>query len=100
MDNGLRTNALKATAEEQYQIRKNIVRLLKLGKNGREIAIMLDVSEEHVSNVKKAYDKDGIKGIKPKGRGRKTGEKRTLSPAQKKDIQSCIIDKYPEQMKL
>jgi hypothetical protein len=52
MENELKTNALKAGAEGQYQIRKNIIRLLKSGKSGRETAKLLDVSEWHVSNVR------------------------------------------------
>lgn len=37
----------------------------------KEIAKILGVSEGHVSNVKKAYEAEGIKGIKPKQMGRK-----------------------------
>ena len=32
MENELRTNAVKLSLEEQYQIRKSIVRLSKIGK--------------------------------------------------------------------
>ena len=96
----MRTNARQATTEEQYQIRKNIIRLLKEGKSGREIAKLLDVSEGHVSNVKTASTKNGISGIKIGTRGRRKGDKRTLTPAQEKEIQKLIVDKCPEQMKL
>lgn len=99
MENELRTNALQAGTGEQYQIRKNIVRLLKDGKSGREIAKLLDVSEGHVSNVKKAYKSFGIAGIKPKKRGRRVGEKRTLTSEQEKEIQQIIVDKTPEQLR-
>jgi transposase len=100
MENELRTNALQATAEEQYQIRKNIVRLLKQGVSGQKIAKMLDVSEGHVSNVKKAYEKDGIAGIKPRKRGRQVGVKRTLAPQQETAIRQIIIEKNPEQLRI
>jgi transposase len=100
MDNELKTNALKATTEEQYQIRKTIVRLLRDGKSGREIAKLLDVSEGHVSNVKKAYEKDGIAGIKIKARGRRKGAKRTLTPEQEREIRGLLIDRNPEQLKI
>lgn len=100
MDNELKTNALKATTEEQYQIRKTIVRLLKDGKSGREIAKLLDVSEGHVSNVKKAYEKDGIQGIKIKKRGRRKGAQRTLTPEQEREVRELLIDKSPEQLKI
>lgn len=54
---------------------KTIVRMLKKGMKGNEIAKILDVSKGHVSNVKKAYAENGIKGIKPKHQGRCVGEK-------------------------
>ena len=100
MEQELRTNALQAGAEEQYQIRKNIIRLLKDGKSGREIAKLLDVSEGHVSNTKKAYEKEGIAGIKAKTRGRRKGDCRKLTPEQEQKIRQTIIDKNPEQFKI
>ncbi len=100
MEKGLRTKAKYATAEEQYQIRKHIVRLLKSGKTGKEIAKLLDVSEGHVSGVKKAYNNGGIEAIQPQKRGRRKGAKRKLTPEQEKEIKQIIVDKTPEQMKL
>lgn len=100
MEKELRANARKADAETQYEIRKTIIRMLKNGMTGKEIAKQLDVSEGHVSNVKKAYETNGIAGIKSKHQGRKTGEKRILSPHQEKEIMRMIIDKDPAQLRL
>jgi len=100
MENELKTNAVSLSPNEQYQIRKSIVRLVKQGKSNEEIAEVLDVSERHVRNVKKIYAEQGIAGIKPKKRGRKQGERRGLTPEQEKEIQGIIVDKCPEQMKL
>jgi transposase len=97
MENELKTNAKYASPQEQYQIRKNIVRLLIAGKNGREIAKLLDVSEGHVSGVRKSYKESGINAIKPQKRGRRMGEKRTLTPEQEHEIQRVIVEKTPEQ---
>lgn len=99
MEKELRTNAKHMSPEEQYQIRKSIVRLLKSGKTGKEIAKLLDVSEGHVSGVKKAYTAGGIAAVKPKKRGRRVGDKRSLAPDQEKEIQKIIVDKTPEQLK-
>ena len=99
MENELKTNAKHLSPDEQYQIRKNIIRLLKTGKTGKEIAKLLDVSEGHVSGVKKSYNAGGIAAVKSKARGRKTGKKRTLTPEQEKDIQKIIVDKTPEQLR-
>jgi transposase len=100
MEKELKTNARQATTEEQYAIRKSIIRLLKEGKSGREIAKLLDVSEGHVSNTKKAYEKDGIAGLKIKARGRRMGGQRILSPEQEQEIRKTIVDKNPEQLRL
>ena len=99
MENELRTNAKKASPEQQYEIRKSIIRLLKSGKNQKETAQILDVSYRHVCAVKKAYAASGIAGIKPQKRGRRVGEKRTLKPEQEREIQKIIIDKTPEQLR-
>lgn len=99
METEERTRAKHASAETQYQIRKDIVRMLKAGKTGKEIAKLLDVSEGHVSGVKKSYKTGGIAAIKPRKHGRRTGEKRTLTPEQEREIQGVIVDKTPDQMR-
>ena len=99
MENELRTNAVRLGPAQQYEIRKSIVRMLKKGKSNHEIAEMLDVSERHVRATKRAYADHGIEGIKPKTRGRRKGDKRTLTPGQEQEIQKLIVDKTPEQMR-
>jgi transposase len=99
MENELKTNAVRLSPEQQYEIRKSIVRLVKKGKAIKEIAEVLDVSERHVYNTKKRYVEQGIAGIKPKIRGRRKGEKRMLMPEQEKEIQTIIVDKTPEQLR-
>lgn len=97
MEKELKTNAVKLSPKEQYQIRKNIVRLLEQGKSNSEIAEILDVSERHVRSVKKAYSEGGIEAIKPKKRGRSYGEKRILTPKQEEEIMTIIANKDPMQ---
>ena len=82
----MKTNAVKLSPDEQYQIRKSIVRLLKKGKANGEIAEILDVSERHVRSVKKQYAEGGLAALKPKKRGRSIGEKRILTPEQEKEV--------------
>jgi transposase len=99
MENELKTNAVRLSPDEQYQIRKSIIRLWKKGKSNEEIAEIEDVSLRHVQNTKKQYLNGGSGAIKPKTRGRRPGEKRTLTPAQEQEIQRIIVDKTPEQMR-
>ncbi len=100
MSDELKTNAKHASPEEQFQLRKSIVRLSKAGKKPAEIAEILDVSRRHAESTIKKYNEEGFAGIALKKRGRRTGEKRTLSPEQEKEIRNTIIDKNPEQLKM
>ena len=99
MEKELRTNAKHLTQGEQYQIRKNIVRLSEKGKSSKEIAEILDVSLRHVQNTVKQYKDGGTSAIKLKTRGRRLGAKRTLTPEQEKEIQGIIVDKTPDQLR-
>jgi len=98
MEKELKTNAVRLSPQEQYQIRKSIIRLSKQGKNNEEIAEIEDVSLRHVQNTKKQYGDGGIAAIRPKTRGRRKGAKRTLAPDQEKEIQKTLVDKTPEQL--
>jgi len=100
MENELKTNAKKLSPEEQYQIRKSIIRLMKKGRSNSEIAEILDVSERHIRATKKSYQEYGLSGISLKKRGRNLGDKRTLTPQQEKELRNIIVDKYPEQLKI
>ena len=84
MEDELKLAAQKSSSETQYEIRKLIIRMLKKGIKGKEIANQLGVSEGHVSNVKSAYEKEGIKGIKPKAMGRKKVKKESLPQNRKR----------------
>jgi transposase len=86
--------------EVQEQIRYQAVRLRKAGKTYRQIGEMLGVSYSSACEWYKAYEREGIKGIKAKKRGRKVGSCRTLNVDEEKQIQKTIQDKFPDQLKL
>ena len=100
MDNELKTNAVHLSQDEQFQIRRSIVRLHQQGKKPTEIAEILDVSGRHVYSTIKKYKEEGFVGIKSSKRGRRFGDKRSLTPEQEKEIRTAIIDKNPEQLRL
>ncbi len=100
MEKELKTNAKTLSPEEQFLIRKSIVRLYKEGKKPVKIAEILDVSRRHAETTIKKYKEEGFAGIKLKQRGRRQGEKRTLTVEQEQEIRNSIIDKNPEQLKL
>ena len=99
MEDELKTNALSMGSKGQHELRKTIIRMLKDGKRGKEIAKELDVSEGHVSNVKKLYEAGGAKALKPAKRGRPAGKNKILTPEQEREIQRIIVDKNPEQLR-
>jgi len=96
----LKTNARKLSPEEQYQIRRSIVRMLKKGYKPDQVTDALGISRSLVYATKKIYEEKGIDAIKPQRRGRRTGEKRVLTSEQEKTVRQTIIDKNPEQLKL
>jgi len=100
MENEYKTNAKHASPEEQFLIRKSIVRLHRQGKKSAEIEETLDVSRRHVASTIKKYKEQGFAGIKQQVRGRRKGDKRTLTPEQEQKIRNAIVDKNPEQLKL
>ncbi len=59
MEDELKTKALNMGSKGQYELRKTIIRMLKVGKRGKQIAKDLGVREGHVSNVKKLYANGG-----------------------------------------
>ena len=76
-----------------------IIRMLKGGKKGMEIAKDLRMSAGHVSNVKKLYETGGAIALKPKKRGRPAGKNKVLTPEQEKESQKIIVDKTPKQLR-
>ena len=61
--------------DELYTVRKQVVRLKKQGKKGSEIAEIVGIYENRISQIWKAYQAEGLAGIKPKKSGRKKDSK-------------------------
>ena len=86
--------------DELYAVRKQVVRLKKQGKKGSEIAEAVGIYETRISQIWKAYQAEGLAGIKPKKSGRKKGSCRRLTPEEEREIRAVIINKAPEQLKM
>lgn len=100
MENEERTDYRRATPETLYEARKTVIRMWKSKKSVPEIAEATDFSQETVYITIRAYKAGGMQALKPKTRGRKTGEKRHLSSSQEKEIFSLLVDKNPDQLRL
>jgi len=95
-----KTDTRKLSPETQEQLRLQAIRLRKSGKKYKEIAEIVGAHHTTVCTWCKAYEREGLKGIKAQKRGRAYGSKRTLSPEQEKLVQKNITDKCPDQLKL
>ena len=95
-----KTDYRKATPEALYEARKVVIRMWKSQKRVEEIVEATDLSKDTVYVTIRSYKKGGIKALRPKKRGRKTGEKRTLTPKQEREIFSLLVDKNPDQLKI
>ena len=95
-----KTDARKLGKEVQQELRNQIIRLRKQGRTNREIAQVVGVSEPHASTVWHKYQEGGKAAIRVKNRGRRNGEKKTLSDEQEREIQRLVVDKMPDQLKL
>jgi len=93
-------DARKHSPETQYEIRKLVVRLRKQGFLNKDVAEGVGVSVGHASKIWQSYKKEGSKAIKLGRRGRRTGEKRTLTTEQEGQLKRALIDKTPDQFKL
>ena len=94
------TDYRKVESTSVYELKKVALRLRRKGKKVKEICEVTGLSDKTVRMTFAAYDDGGIDAIKPKKRGRKTGEKRTLTPDQEKEIILLLVDKNPMQLKL
>jgi len=93
-------NLRKVTGAELYTVRKQVVRLKELRKNGAEIEELTGVNTSAVSRIWQTYLKEGMDGLKPAKRGRKPGEKQLLTPSEERSIRRAILDHAPDQLKL
>ena len=95
-----KTDYRKASDETLYEIRKTVIRMYKAKKKTEEIMEATGLCRNTVYEIRRTYNAEGLAGLKPKTRGRKLGEKRTLTPAQEKELISKLVDHCPEQYKI
>lgn len=93
------TDARSFNDDTKQHIRDQIIRLRKEGKKNKDIAIFLGISGQHASTIWQRYKKGGKKAVTLGLRGRRHGEKRSLSRDQEREVQNLIIDKTPDQLK-
>lgn len=90
----------KLTNKELYFVKKQVVRLKQKGLTNTETAENTGIRSDQVSRFWNVHKREGMEGLKPKVRGRRTGEKTLLSAQEQREIRQTIIDKTPDQLKL
>ena len=95
-----RTDYRKCSPEVLYEVRKTVIRMWKKNKPVEEIAEATGMSTNVIYITIRKYKANGNSALKPKARGRKQGERRTLSKEQEEEIRKIIVDKNPDQLKM
>ncbi len=89
----------KLKKDVQQALRDQVVRLRKQGKANKDVAEYLAMNPEQCSRIWQKYERGGKKEILLGTRGRRHGEKRSLTEEQERRIQKLIVDKTPDQLK-
>ena len=96
-------DARKLEPAAQYELRKQVIRAWKRGRNRVQISEEIGLSYVAVCNIVKRYrmsEDKSFSALAPARRGRREGESRTLTAEQEALIQHLICEKRPEQLKM
>lgn len=96
-------DARKLKPAAQYELRKQVIRAWKRGRNRVQISEEIGLSYVAVCSIIKRYrlsEDQGVSALAPARRGRREGESRTLTSEQESLIQKLICEKRPEQLKM
>jgi transposase len=81
-------------------LRRQAMRMIKRGMKKKEVALILGVHANSITNWGKKYNLQGTKGLIGLKRGVKSEDKKLLSVSQEQQIQAMICDIMPDQLKL
>ena len=95
-----RIEVRKSSPEVQQQLRNQFIRLRKKEWKLKDISEAIGVRLSTIINWSQKYNNGGIKALQLKHKGRKSGEKRTLSAEQEAKVRKMIQEKCPEQLKM
>jgi len=85
----------KESREGLKQIRRQVVRLKKMGKTGKEIEELTGVRQNRASEIWTAYQREGEASLERKKYGRKPGTHMRLSSEEQEEMQKTIVSKTP-----
>ena len=88
------------TLVELHERRKQVIRLHKQSYGVMQIVALPNLSWPAVRAAIDLYEAGGMAALKPKERGKKAGDGRSLTADQEARIRKLICDKRPEQLKM
>jgi len=97
---GMDTDTRKLSNSALHERHKQVIRLWKAGHKVMKIVELSGLTWPTVRKVIDRYEAEGAASLKPKERGRASGDGRSLSAEQEADIRKLICDKRPEQLKM
>ena len=86
----------KVGREGLKEIRRQVVRLKKMGKTGKEIEELTGVRQNRASEIWASYQREGEASLERKKYGRKPGSHMVLNEEEQSDIKEAIEEKRPE----
>ena len=86
----------KTGREGLKEIRRQVVRLKKMGKTGKEIEEITGVRQNRASEIWTAYQREGESSLERKKYGRKPGTHMVLTPEEQEEIRTAVKEKRPE----
>ena len=87
----------KVGAEGLKEIRRQVVRLKKMGKSGKEIEELTGVRQNRASEIWTAYQREGEASLERKKYGRKPGTHMRLTKEEQAETAEAVRDKRPEE---
>lgn len=78
------------------EIRRQVVRLKKMGKTGKEIEELTGVRQNRASEIWTAYQREGETALERKKYGRKPGTHMVLTQEEQETIRKAMEEKTPE----
>ena len=88
----------KVGKEGLEEIRRQVVRLKKMGKTGKEIEELTRVRQNRASEIWTAYQQEGESSLERKKYGRKAGSHMVLTAEEQDNIRKAVEEKIPEDL--
>ena len=86
----------KVGREGLKEIRRQVVRLKKMGKTGKEIEELTGVRQNRASEIWTAYQREGESSLERKKYGRKPGSHMILTKEEQSQIRKAVEEQIPE----